>query len=589
MTGMKRESMGLGLSLAMLVSPAAAETYYVSTVGDDAALGTETNPWASVDHALGSVQGGDEVLVEDGTYEGLATLTRGFSSRVVVRARNPYRATLRNSGGGVEVLRVFFEGAVNLTVSGFVMSNATATYTCPNGREPFFVVHVQDATDFTLENNIIFGNNAPGRCNELLKINRGSDTAFPKDIVIRGNLFYDGADAGGADLIDSVRPGELTIEDNIFFGSGQTNDSHSFITIKRQAPSTTARSPRYIVRRNVFLNWGGKTDQAFLQFGEDGVAEVEISDALVENNLAIGNSAAQIVGAFQFKGAAGIHVRANTIAGDHPSGAFGFRIGTEGQNPQVSDFRVRNNIFSDPTGTMGTRIFNVYGDVDVSTIAAENNLYWNGGSALPSSGAVTPADDARRVEADPGLATDQSGIVLPRWDENAGAFPSGSTTIREEHSRLVERYGAIAAASPAAGAADPSDMPADDIRGFARDSTPDIGAYEAGATAPGAGGTAGSGAATGTGGTSGSGGAGGTAATTGGGSASGGSAGVGTSTGGAGADGGSAASAGSDARGADEGGCGCRTPTTQRSLGPSAIAALLFFCLGRRRRPKNSG
>jgi len=237
------------------------------------------------------------------------------------------------------------------------------------------------------------------------------------------------------------------------------------------------------VHRNVFLHWAGRPDQAFVQLGEDGVAEVEIDDALLENNLFLGDSAAPLAAPFQLKGAARVRVRANTIVGDLPGGSYGFRIGTEGSNPPVAGFTLRNNVFHDPTGTMGTRVVSSYGLVDVGSIVLDRNLYWNASAALPG-GSVPPSADARRVVADPGLAADQSGIVLPRWDEAAGRFPSGSTTIREEFLRLVAAWGALPAGSPAADVADPSDMPGDDIRGLQRDSTPDLGAFELGATAP---------------------------------------------------------------------------------------------------------
>jgi hypothetical protein len=80
--------------------------------------------------------------------------------------------------------------------------------------------------------------------------------------------------------------------------------------------------------------------------------------------------------------------------------------------------------------------------------------------------------------ADPLIQTDQSTIILPAWDEGAGRFPAGSASIRQEFERLVLTYGAPAEGSPAIDAADPAAMPADDILGRARDSRPDIGAFE---------------------------------------------------------------------------------------------------------------
>jgi hypothetical protein len=462
--------------------------------------------------------------------------------------------------GEREAIRVYVKGSVHITFEGFVISNAHPSYTCPNGRESYYLIHLQDASDVTLRGNAIFGNNAPGRCNELLKINRSDDGIYGRNVVIRGNVFYDSANAGGSDMIDAVRPGEVHILENIFFGNPEKSGSHSFITLKRQAPDDQPSSPRYRVSRNVFLNWGGKSDQAFVQFGEDGVDFLEITDVLVDNNLVIGNSPASLAAPFQFKGAAGIRVVANTIVGDLPSGSFGFRIGTEGSNPPVSGFDIRNNLWSDPTGTMGSRLVNTYGGVDVSSIVLDRNLYWNGGQALPTGGSVTPSDDAHQLHADPLVGGDQSAIVLPRWDESS-AFPSGSKSIREEFLRLVETYGALGAGSPAIDAADAAHMPSEDIRGYARDGSPDLGAYEWGAQA---GGSAGSAGQAGVGGSSGAGASGGTAGS----GASGGSAGTAGGAGGSGGSGGTggaadagsgvAAAGGASASSDDDGGCGCR-------------------------------
>ncbi|RLB45830.1 MAG: hypothetical protein DRJ42_29070 [Deltaproteobacteria bacterium] len=467
--------------------PAAADDFFVATDGDDGSGdGSGANPWATIDHAVDSIgaEGGHVIIVRDGTYEGQTVVRRAFAAPVTVRAENPYRAVLTNAAAGGEAIRVFVVGSVNLVIQGFTITNSHPSNVC-SGREPFYLIHLQDASDVELSGNIIFGANAPGTCNELVKVNRSMNTVYGRGIVIRGNLFYDMANAGGADMIDAVRPGEIDIVDNVFFGNPLENMSQSFITIKRQALAPAdARSPRYRIARNVFMSWGGKGDQAFVQFGEDGDSVVEIDDALIENNLFIGNSAAGQAAPIQLKGAANVLVRANTIVGDLPSGAFGVRMGTEGDNPDVSGFEFRNNIWADPTGTMTDRLINSYGRVDVGSIVLTHNLYWNAGNALPTGGSVTPADDSERVELSPMLPDDQSGLVEPRWDPAAPGFPGGEATIREVFLALVESFGALGDGSAAVDAADPTHMPADDIRGLARGSAPDLGAYERGADTP---------------------------------------------------------------------------------------------------------
>ncbi len=479
-------SLLIGLQCFLFAGDASADTFFVApteTGGNDSNDGSAQTPWATIDHGLTRIQGGDEIVVRDGIYEGAIYHAGGFSDWITVRAEHPYRAKLTNATAGGTVLFLATKGPAKIIVEGFLLSNAHPSYTCPNGREANFVVHIENAQDVVFRNNIVFGNNAPGTCNELLKINRGGDDQYPKNIQIQGNLFYDHANAGGADMIDSVRPGELDILDNIFFAR-DAPEAQSFITLKRQIdPSTVAggitpRSPRFKIYRNVFLNYSGKTDQAFIQLGEDGYAEVMISDALIENNLLIGNSPHSMAAPFQLKGVRNITVRANTVVGDLPGSAYGLRIGTEVNNLQVRDIAITNNIWSDASGTMGDRFINTYNDVDISTIVLDNNQFWNGGNPLPSTESPPPSADQHRVEADPLLANVPSDILLPVWDEQQHVFPSGNNTIRQELQRLVEAYAAIAETSPAVNAAAPGQMPADDILGRIRDANPDIGAFE---------------------------------------------------------------------------------------------------------------
>ncbi|HUI92421.1 MAG TPA: choice-of-anchor Q domain-containing protein [Chitinivibrionales bacterium] len=475
--------------LYLLSTSAFCLTYHVSPSGSDAAGdGSSAKPWATISGAAGKsmVQGGDTILVADGTYNGSKYIGRSFSDWLTVRAEYQYKAKLTNiqNNLGGEALSIYTQGSAKIRIEGFVFSNVYPGYTCPDGREANYLVHFQDACDIVFQNNILFGNNAPGACNELLKINRGDTLYYPRDIQIRGNVFYDRPSAGGTDLIDATRPGELDIYENIFFERSAPL-AQSFMTIKREVQEDSmpaaykpARNPRIHVYKNVFLNWDGAADQAFVQFGEDDLPEYMITNSLIENNLMIGNSANPLAAPIQLKGCKNITVRANTIVGDLPGGSFGFRIGTEGTNPRASGFYIYNNIWCDPTGTMTNRFVNTYGDVDTSSITLSNNLFWNKGDPLPSTGSPLPAADARIIVADPLLDTNQSGIVLPVWDETNGMFTSGSTTIRQEFERLVNTYGSIPSGSPAIGAADAANMPVDDILGNPRDTKPDIGAFE---------------------------------------------------------------------------------------------------------------
>lgn len=158
----------------------------------------------------------------------------------------------------------------------------------------------------------------------------------------------------------------------------------------------------------------------------------------------------------------------------------------EGSNPPNENIRFYNNIWSDPTGTLGAENPgrpNDFSDTppgETVSFALDHNLYWNAGSPLPSDAAelVNYTDDAHRVVGDP-LLGNQSGMPLPRWEPANSHFADGSATVHQAFERLVANYGTPAAGSSAIDAAWPANAPGEDILGNLRPGgAPDIGAFE---------------------------------------------------------------------------------------------------------------
>jgi hypothetical protein len=450
--------------LSLFTSFLFAGTYYVAPNGVDApGGGTPGNPWATLTYACTNIpDDGSTVLAMNGTYNGRVRLNRRFTNHTTFKAMNPYLAVLQHTNE--QVLTSF--GGANFTIEGF-------RFTRPVNAPAALIVQIQQAgsdgsvpaEDIIIRNNIFHDSYN----NDLLKINNVCD-----NILVEGNLFYN--QSGSDEHIDVNGVTNVTIQDNVFFndfaGSGRpnNNDTSSYIVIKNSGDLPLNQD--FIVRRNIFLNWEGSTGSNFLLIGEDGKPFIEAQNLLVENNLMIGNSANTMRAAFGVKSGKNVTFRNNTVVGNLPSLAFALRINRENATIVNEDIFFYNNIWSDPTTTMED--FSDGEPVESTNVILDNNLYYNGGNALPPGDVLSPSDDANAVIGNPVLTT-QAGLVLPRWVPASQQFLSGNTTIRDEFLRLASTYGSPGSGSAAFDASDPTQTPADDILGNARDSNSDLG------------------------------------------------------------------------------------------------------------------
>lgn len=463
---------------AQPASPAA--TFYVATNGDDDNDGSLGAPWATITYAVNNVPDGSTILVQPGQYMQRVRLDGQFASGITVKSAVPYQAQLRWSGAST-VISYYGQ---NITLEGFEITHDPANTAA-------LVIQIQDllgdvngsgdgsdpvVSGIVIRNNIIHDSTN----NDLLKVNNGAE-----NITIAGNLFYNQAGSDEHIDINSVR--NVIVQDNVFFNkfANNQNETSSFIVIKdsNSDDDTILGAHDVTLRRNVFLNYEGSTGNTFILLGEDGQPFYEAYNILIENNLLIGNAPNPMRAAFGTKGAQDVIFRHNTIVGDLPARAFAMRLNTEGSNPPNNNIAFYNNIWSDPTGTMG-EVANpdLFAETPVGesqNVTLDNNLYWNGGNPIPTRNdqAVNYTDDANGVVADPLLGS-QTGLIVPTWDANALQFADGSGSIGEVFAALVNSYGRPAAGSAVIGAADNTQSPAEDILGNPRSGTTDIGAYE---------------------------------------------------------------------------------------------------------------
>lgn len=459
--------------------------YYVATTGSDltgdGSLGT---PWESINHALNNVPDGSTILVQPGLYHGQVRLDRQFNQGVVVRSAVPYQVKLRHTGSRVVVA---FYGQ-NITLEGFDIAHDpdnTAALVIQVQDLLGSVPGVGDGSD-PVVSHILFRNNIihDSTNNDLLKINNGA-----RYITVEGNMFFN--QQGTDEHIDVNSVVDVIVQDNVFFNHFQNNGNNtsSFMVIKDSNGGNdgVVGAEGVTVRRNVFLNWQGSDGSNFLLLGEDGKPYHEAFNILVENNLMIGNASNMMRSSFGVKGGRDILFRNNTVVGNLPCRSFAMRLNTEGDNPVNQNIHFYNNVWADPTGTLGAE---GYTGVDLAevpvgqntNITLDNNLYWNGGSSIPpdASQMIHYTDDLHRTIADPQLGS-QAGLIVPYW--NGSAFADGSSTIRETFERLVNLYGKPTGNSPVVDSASQIQSPLDDILGNLRGPAPDMGAYETNAPA----------------------------------------------------------------------------------------------------------
>ena len=466
------------VSAALLAASAHAADFHVALGGSNATGdGSPANPWATIDFAIDQVASGDRILVGPGTYNGRTNLDHEFDPPVTILAEPRYQARLQHDNGAAIVV---FTGR-NIIVEGFEITHAP-------GNTGALVVQVQDllgafngsngGTD-PVVSGIVFRDNIihTSTNNDLLKINNGAE-----DVLVQGNLFYD--QAGSDEHIDINSVIGVTVEDNVFFNTAARPDTSSYIVVKdSNGTSDTVQGVQDVtIRRNVILNRNGSGGQSFVRFGEDGTAFFETDGAVVENNLMLGNSSDLMRTSLTIQGSRDILVRNNTVVGDLPSRSFAGRLITGGANMPNANLVFTQNLWSDPTGTMGTEAFNGVDLFDApagqtASALLEANLYFNGGNAIPADNgqALRFADDASPVVGDP-LLPNNSAVIAPTW--TGSQFADGSTTIREVFLRLVNDYGTPSPGSPAIDAGDPLLSSPEDILGRVRGDAPDLGAIE---------------------------------------------------------------------------------------------------------------
>lgn len=455
--------------LAAFTLQANAQTFYVASGGsNENGNGSQGDPWATISFAIDQVSDGATILVAAGTYNGRVRLDQAFQNGITIRSATPYQAKLRHNSGAAVIC---------FTCQGVSLEGFDIAHSANNTGA--LVIQIQStARRVTLRNNIIHDSTN----NDLLKINNGAS-----DVLVQGNMFYN--QSGSDEHIDINSVTNVQVLDNVFFNSTPQAVTSSYIVVKdSNANSDGVLGAKDIaIRRNIFFNWQGNNAQSFVRVGEDGTANFEAQNVLIENNLMLGNSNTLMRSALTIQGSNNVRFQFNTIVGNLPSRSFAARLLATGANQPNQNIVLSNNIWSDPTASMGGEGFNG-ADVfdapngDNGSFTLDNNLYHNGGSSIPADSAqgVNISDDSNAVIANPQLPSQES-LELPVFN---GTNFGGPSSIRAVFEDIANRFGKPSSGSAAIDRASLVDVPEDDLFGANRSAQADIGAIEVGARPP---------------------------------------------------------------------------------------------------------
>jgi len=142
-------ALALAMAFSLVVTaPVAADpgtTYYVSTTGsDETGDGSYSNPWKTIQHAVGQVSSGDTIMVASGTYTGAivgknVTISGLGPGDSIIDSGVPYKA-----GSALTTAFRLDEGADGAQISDFVID-------CDQSSSFYFAVFSRGIDDVTID------------------------------------------------------------------------------------------------------------------------------------------------------------------------------------------------------------------------------------------------------------------------------------------------------------------------------------------------------------------------------------------------------------------------------------------------------
>ena len=114
----------LHVAVALASATAArAATFHVATTGNDAAAGSTTAPWRTIQHAADAVSPGDIVVVHAGTYVGFTVAARGTEAAPIAFVADGHVAI--DGAATTDRDAILIDGGAWIRIEGFTVTGAT--------------------------------------------------------------------------------------------------------------------------------------------------------------------------------------------------------------------------------------------------------------------------------------------------------------------------------------------------------------------------------------------------------------------------------------------------------------------------------
>jgi parallel beta-helix repeat protein len=294
-------------------------TYYVSTTGSDNGSGTQTSPWATINHALeASLKPGDTIMVAPGTYNEAININTGGSAagNITLESTVPGGALIRPPAGSFNAVSI---NANYVTIDGFDVKGGSGAGIAGTGVAHVSVLNniAHDSgqsgisfvhSDFeTIEGNTTYNNASTGYYSGISVWENqnvtGDTTTTGYRTIIANNTSYNNVTKAGAHsdgngiIIDDFQSTQTSghpnytyptlVQGNLVYGNGgkgiQVYDSDNVTVANNTAYHNNQDTANTGTWRGEISNSGGNNNTF--------VNNIAVADPKVNpNNTAISNT-----------------------------------------------------------------------------------------------------------------------------------------------------------------------------------------------------------------------------------------------------------------------------------------------------------